>query len=81
MISYRLAKIAPLRSSLGGVGEGTSGGGVGSLSLAPQFPQKWAFSGLSVWQFAHFITNPSPQINGNKLTIHEKKSKELRSYN
>ena len=64
--------MVPLRSSFGGVGRGATGGGVGSLSLVPQFPQKWAFSGLSAWHFAHFIFSPSPDSSANKLSIHEK---------
>lgn len=44
------------------------------MSWVPQLPQKWAFSGLSAWHFAHFITNLSPQIKGKRVSIHEKKS-------
>ena len=43
------------------------------MSGVPQFPQKWAFSGLSAWQFAHFIVFPSPDSSENKLSAYERK--------
>lgn len=71
-----------------GVGEGEGGGtgrgveifgSLGARICVPQLPQKWAFSGFSAWHLEHFIALPSPQINGKRISTHEKKCKKMLS--